>query len=140
MKQGIYINGKKVADINDNTIIEQVFSSKPGVVQVAGGRVINMVAGNMSAPITQLFVDGQMITITEQTPIMHIEVFGNVKKVKTFSAEISVTGNVGKADSTSGDISVTGDILGDADTTSGDIRCTVLHGRADTVSGDINVR
>ncbi|SMB85097.1 hypothetical protein SAMN05660772_02424 [Pasteurella testudinis DSM 23072] len=29
MKQGIYINGKKVAEINGNTVIQQVFSSRP---------------------------------------------------------------------------------------------------------------
>ncbi|MGV6989211.1 hypothetical protein ACWA5Z_10050 [Testudinibacter sp. P80/BLE/0925] len=148
MKQGIYINGKKVIEINENTVIQQVFSGHPDSVQVAGGQVKNMIAGNMTilgdgavlaAPNAYLIVDGQVITL-DQGPTIQIEVVGNVARIESVTAAVTVNGNVGRADTTSGDIHVTGDIAGDAKSVSGNIDCDTLHGDANTVSGNIKIR
>lgn len=131
-RQGIYINGKQVFDSKGKEInsVQIINSTVQTVVGINKG-YISMAAGN-----NVLIVDGQTIAL-EPSPIINIEVFGNVTNLNVGSGNVQVTGDASYVETVNGNVTVDGNIASNVKTVNGDIHCKSILGKIDTVNGDI---
>lgn len=78
-----------------------------------------------------------MITL-DTSPVLHIEVFGNVNHIEANNAtDIVVTGNAGHVETVNGDVAIQGDISGNVKTVNDDVQAQQICGAVNTVTGDI---
>lgn len=134
--QQLLVNGKKVTDINSDSVIRV----EKGSLSISTNRNNNSSSNNVTLNGAKIIVDGVDYNISDYTTdqVIKVEVHGDVKKVQTSSGDVTVNGNVNQVESASGDIDVTGEVNGNLSTMSGDITVQGdIHGNTKTMSGDI---
>lgn len=132
--QQLLVNGKKVTDINADSVIRV----EKGSISISTNN--NSSSNNVTLNGAKVIVDGVDYNISDYTTdqVIKVEVHGDVKKVQTSSGDVTVNGNVNQVESASGDIDVTGEVNGNLSTMSGDITVKGnIHGNTSTMSGDI---
>lgn len=132
--QQLLVNGKKVTDINPDSVIRV----EKGSISISTNN--NSSSNNVTLNGAKVIVDGVDYNISDYTTdqVIKVEVHGDVKKVQTSSGDVMVNGNVNQVESASGDIDVTGEVNGNLSTMSGDITVKGnIHGNTKTMSGDI---
>lgn len=134
--QKLLVNGKKVTDINSDSVIRV----EKGSLSISTNRNNNSSSNNVTLNGAKIIVDGVDYNISDYTTdqVIKVEIQGDVKKVQTASGDVTVNGNVNHVESASGDIHVTGEVNGNLSTMSGDITVQGdIHGNTSTMSGDI---
>ncbi len=94
-----------------------------GCTQIYGSS-IDLTGKNVSITSDGFFVDGKPIVEFDEsvTPVLKIEITGNVESLTTEDGEITVNGHVGTVVSKDGDI-YCGKVMGNCYTKNGDIYC-----------------
>lgn len=97
-KQGLYVNGKFVCEVTDNSTLEVI----PKSIKIGNSTMnqININGINIQAPnggITinnsRIKVDGKEYNLDElqgDSPTITIEVYGNIKTVETANGELNI--------------------------------------------------
>lgn len=108
-----------------------------GCTQIYGSS-IDLTGKNVSITPDGFFVDGKPIVEFDEsmTPVLKIEITGNVENLTTEEGEITVNGHVGTVVSKDGDIKCR-TVGGNVENKDGDIYCGKVMGNCYTKNGDI---
>lgn len=108
-----------------------------GCTQIYGSS-IDLTGKNVSITPDGFFVDGKPIVEFDEseTPVLKIEITGNVESLTTEEGEITVNGHVGTVVSKDGDIKCR-TVGGNVENKDGDIYCGKVMGNCYTKNGDI---
>jgi len=108
-----------------------------GCTQIYGSS-IDLTGKNVSITSDGFFVDGKPIVEFDEseTPVLKIEITGNVESLTTEDGEITVNGHVGTVVSKDGYIKCR-TVGGNVENKDGDIYCGKVMGNCYTKNGDI---
>lgn len=141
-KSGVYINGKKVCDVTDNSDVQLIPKSvsiqggSASVVNSSNSRIVNSFnnqgvinqganSGDIHFVDSKIVVNGQEFLIDEHTnqQDVKIEIYGDVKSVYTKNGSLKVSAdNIESVESKNGSITVNAKSVGSVKTKNGSIK------------------